>query len=226
MPKKRTKTKRRNTQAPSPPDDTLVLIEYLITDEPIKDASYRRLPQQIQEESEQLYAQVFRQPQQAIPRLEALIERYPDVAQFHNYLAVAYSSAREYEKAEAITRTCIQKRPDYLFAKLNLAELFLQRREYAKIPAIFDHNLDLKLLYPHRDKFHISEVVSFSGMLGLYFVRTGDRTAAEAHYGLLQKVAPREQMTKRLKRALYPSILRRLVNRLVQSARTRANEAG
>ena len=131
MAKKRTKTKRRNRQAPSPPGDTLVLVEYQITDEPIKDASYRRLPQQIQEESEQLYSQVFHQPQQAIPQLEALVERYPDVAQFYNYLAVAYSGVREHDKAEVIIRTCIQKHPDYLFAKLNLAELFLQRREYA-----------------------------------------------------------------------------------------------
>lgn len=72
MAKKRTKTRRRNRQAPYSPDDTHVLVEYDVTDEPIKDASYRRLPQHIQEESEQLYAQVFRQPKQAIPRLEAL----------------------------------------------------------------------------------------------------------------------------------------------------------
>ena len=117
-----------------------------------------------------------------------------------------------------------QRRGNRNSAKLNLAELFLQRREYAKIPAIFDHNLDLKLLYPHREKFHVSEVVNFMGTLGLYFTRIGERTVAEAYYDLLQQVAPGEQMTKRLKRELYPSALRRLVNRLGPSSGTRENE--
>jgi tetratricopeptide (TPR) repeat protein len=217
MARKRTKTKHHNRPSPYSPDDTLVLVEYDITNEPIKDAPYRRLLQQIQEESEQLYAQVFRQPQQAIPRLEALIERYPDAAQFYNYLAVAYSGVQEHEKAEVIIRTCIQKHPTYLFAKLNLAELYLQRREYAKIAAIFNHKLELKLLYPRRKIFHISEVVNFAGTLGLYFAKIGERAGAEVYYKLLQQVAPGERMTKRLKRELYPSVLRRLVNKLRHS---------
>ncbi|MBN1935009.1 MAG: hypothetical protein JW934_10110 [Anaerolineae bacterium] len=62
-----------------------------------------------------------------------------------------------------------RRNPDYLFARLNYAELFLRRGDYERVAEILEHKFDLKLLYPRRNRFHVSEVSNFIGLVGLYW---------------------------------------------------------
>jgi len=133
----------------------------------------------------------------------------------YNYLSVAYSRAGQREKSEAVARENYRRNPDYLFARLNYAELCLDKRDYEKIGEIFEQKFDLKLLYPQRKRFHISEVASFMGLIGIYFFETGERQAAEKYYDVLQQIAPGYPMTKRLRRKLFPNLLQRLRLRLM-----------
>jgi tetratricopeptide (TPR) repeat protein len=191
------------------------LTQYEITDEPIQESSYRRLPKSVKEKLENLYQVAHQHPQQAIPDLIELQKKYPYVPQIYNFLAAAYSRAGEKEKAEQITQENIRKNPKYLFARINQAQFFLARKEYEKIPEVFEHKYDLKMLYPQRRKFHISEVANFMGIMGLYFARTNERKMAEMYNEVLQDIASGFPIAKALDRELHPSIASRVRKRLL-----------
>lgn len=187
---------------------------YEITDEPIVDRRYKRLPNHVKDTIERLHFDSQRKPREAIPELRELIKKYPKIPMPYNYLSVAYSKIGDSEKVEETTKTNIERNPDYLFARLNYAEFFLQRKEYKKIAEIFNHKFDLQLLYPKRKQFHISEVANFMGFIGIYFYEIGEREAAEQYHEILQEIASEYPMAKRLKRKLHPSMIVRLLNRL------------
>lgn len=191
------------------------LAQYEITDEPMEERAYRRLPKSVKERLERLYQDAQWNPQPALVELLELKKKYPRVPQIYNYLAVAYSRVGEIEKAEAITKENIRKNPNYLFAKVNYAEFCLQREEYEKIPEIFDHKYDLKMLYPNRKRFHIAEFANFMGIMGMYFARTDQRELADRYNKLLQETASDFPMAKRLKRELNPNIIVRVLKRLL-----------
>ena len=193
----------------------IYLSQYEITDEPIKEAAYRRLPNAVKKKLENLYQLAQQNPQQAIPELIELQKKYPRVPQIYNYLAVAYSYAGEKEKAEQIIKENIRKNPDYLFARINQAQLWLAKEEYYKIPELFDHKYDLQMLYPKRRKFHISEVANFMGIMGLYFTRIDQRGVAEKYNEILQEIAPDFPIAKALNRELNPGTMTRLRRRLL-----------
>jgi tetratricopeptide (TPR) repeat protein len=156
-----------------------------------------------------------RKPLDAIPELIELQKKYPKVPQIYNYLAVAYSHAGEKEKAEHITQENIRKNPNYLFARLNQAQILLAKKEYEKIPEVFEHKYDLQLLYPRRKKFHISEIANFMGIMGLYFARIGDLEMAEKYNEVLQEIASGYPIAKALDRELRPGVATRVMKRLL-----------
>ena len=65
---------------------------------------------------------------------------------------------------------------------------------------------DPKLLYPERNVFHVSEVTSFVGFVGLYFFAIGDMKLAQEYYEYLYKLAPTNPQTLRMKNVLFPEI--------------------
>jgi hypothetical protein len=84
-----------------------------------------------------------------------------------------------------------------------------------KIPAIFDYHFDLKLLYPQRNIFHITEFTAFTTVMALYHHEIGHQSTAENYYQLLKMIVPHNQMTKTVERHLHPSLLQRLLIQLV-----------
>ena len=68
-------------------------------------------------------------PTRAIPELERLIATYPQVPTFCNYLSIAYLAAGDQEKTDACVRESYRRHPQYLFAKVNYANLCLQKGE-------------------------------------------------------------------------------------------------
>lgn len=210
--------RKANRKKPVSTEDTLepvYVTQYEITDEPIQESAYRRLPQAVKEKLENLYQLAQRKPQQAIPELIELQKKYPRVPQIYNYLAVAYSHSGENEKAEKITQENIRKNPSYLFARINQAQFLLAKGEYDKIPEVFEYKYDLQMLYPKRKKFHISEVANFMGIMGLYFARTDQREMAEKYNQILQEIASDFPIAKALNKELNPGIIARTMKRLL-----------
>jgi tetratricopeptide (TPR) repeat protein len=194
--------------------NTIQLLKYKITTEPIHNRRYKRLPSRVQDNIERLHYDSQRRPRKALPELLELVEKYPDVPVLYNYLSVAYSRTDQRKKAEEIVRENYQRNPDYLFARLNYAEICLAKREYEKVAEILEHKFDLKLLYPNRNLFHISEVANFMGLVGVYFFEIGEIEKAEKYYEILQEIAPDFPMTKRLHQKMHPSLVQRLWNLL------------
>jgi len=211
--RKAEKTKRSSI----PREGEYLLYEYEITDEPLFDAEYRKLPPEVRDQLEELHNMVFEDPDQAVPILRDLLEKYPQVPKLYNYLSGAYARIGENEKADAITRENYERNPDYLFAKCNFAEFCLQKGELGKIPAIFDNKFDLKVLYPRRRRFHVSEVTGFGYVIGRYFHAIGDERTAELWYDILRQVAPDDPATLQLKRAIHPSLVYRALRRLARA---------
>jgi tetratricopeptide (TPR) repeat protein len=193
------------SRVPQPPTaDALVYTEYDITDEPLDNRDIKRLPAQVQARIDALYELAQHEPTQAIPELERLVTTYPHISTFFNHLSIAYLAAGDQEQATALVREAYRRHPQYLFAKVNYANLCLQQGEIEKVPGIFDHAFDLKQLYPHRKRFHVSEFTGFAGVMCQYFCAIGELNTATLYYQMLTQVAPRHPMTKHAKRVLYP----------------------
>jgi tetratricopeptide (TPR) repeat protein len=184
------------------------LIQYEIVEEPIGIAE---MPDEIVEVLEELQFLIFQMPDKAIPQIEDWIEKYPENPKLYNFLAVAHDRAGNYEKAEELSIEIIKRFPDYLFAKINYAQFCLKNDEIDKIPSIFNNKFDLQMLYPRRNKFHITEFSGFMGIMGIYFFKKGDKEQAKYYYDLLKQIAPKYPLTKQLKRLLHPPIWIRLI---------------
>lgn len=178
--------------------------EYENSDETLENRNLNHLPDEVRDTIDDLYKKAQRAPHEAIPELEHRVATYPDVPMFSNHLSVAYMHAGESAKAEALVLESYRRYPQYLFAKINYAYLCLRKDETTKVPSIFDNNMDLPLLYPHRKRFDVSEVHSFAGLMCRYYHTIGERDAAVHHYRILKQIAPRNPLTKHAKRLLYP----------------------
>lgn len=193
------------------------LLEYEITSDPIPDPEQERLPADVQEQIQELHALLQSHPGEAVPVLLDLIERYPALPLFSNYLAVAYSNLGQTEKVEEVIQENLRRHPDYLFARLNYAEGLLREGRYEEFADFFDRKFDLKLLYPHRSVFHISEFASFSGLVGCYWVSQNQLDPAEQNLKILLELAPDHPLTERLQ-----SMVARA--RMIQSLREAGNQ--
>jgi tetratricopeptide (TPR) repeat protein len=191
--------------------DGFTIIKYEITDEPLCDPYLEKLSPAVRERVNELRNLLHRKPKEVIPELCDLLKKYPDFPMLYNYLSVAYSLIDDTTNRDAVLIKCYKKFPDYLFGRINYAQLCLENGETEKIPEIFENKLDLQLLYPQRTQFHISEYISFTGVIGLYYLKIGEREIAEHCYKALKQIDPRDRITKRLKKALNPPLIIRLL---------------
>ncbi len=192
----------------------LIHLDYEITYDALPHESLKQLPPPVKERTKELYNLSRTQPHQAIAALLDMIEKYPMVPVFYNYLRIAYEITGQTEKASTLLELIYQKFPDYLFAKTNYAFRCLRNGRLEKIPEIFCHKFDLKRLYPHRVVFHLSEFTAFTSVMALYFHVIGDRNNALLHYERLKRWAPNHELTQVVKSQLYPTLLQKLLDKL------------
>ena len=107
----------------------LRLLQYEITYDPIEDHTIDNLPSHVQKEIDKLYYMIHKHPKQAIPRLRELLNEYPHIPKLYNFLSGAYALVSETTKADALTQELYEKYPDYLFAKIQYAELCLRNKD-------------------------------------------------------------------------------------------------
>jgi tetratricopeptide (TPR) repeat protein len=131
-----------------------------------------------------------------IKQLIGLIEQYPHVPHFKNYLMIAYCNSGNDNKAMEVNHWLIREHPDYLFGKLNLAAEYYAKKEYDKIPEVLGKLVEIKDLYSERKCFHLSEVTAFYKIAIMYFSAIGNIEAAESRYEILERLAPDHPDTK------------------------------
>ncbi len=187
----------------------LTTLNYEITDEPMREPVYERLPQQVRDQLDELYhGMLLRKPREAIAVLQPLIERYPDVPQLYNFLHTAYQKLGDRDNSRRVLQETLERFPDYLFGRMAYAMDCLQRGEPEKVPEILDGKYDLKLLYPERERFHISEVMGFYAVVAWYWHTQGERDRVETYYKLLRQLDPKHPNTRFIEQLLYPSRLK------------------
>jgi len=141
MPKKskkkpmRSKRRARGKNKPQ----KFIMVNYAITYDPIKNKDLETLPPDELARVKRLHHQTRTAPEQTIGELIRLKEEYPHIAVFYNYLSSAYSLLGNQEKANRLVFEAYQKFPDYLFARLNYAQICLAAGELEQIPEIFDN---------------------------------------------------------------------------------------
>jgi len=199
--RKRIKKKRRIPEH-ARGESSLIHGSYNIVFDPIEDEPKKYIDPELEKAQEEIYNSMREDPEGCASRLGPLMEKYPDYPVLYNYLSVSYTLMGETEKARDNILKAYRKFPDYLFAKIGYVELCLRENKLDEIPRILDNKYDLKLHYPERTEFHITEFTAFAGTVGFYFCLIGKPEVAETYYKMLKKVAPDDPQTRRIGRTL------------------------
>lgn len=186
-----------------------VVSRYIITNQPVIDKRDNLSPA-LDNTLEKIYHDISSNPNRAIAELEALLEKHPDAPKLYNFLAAAHGRLGHRDKVRELAQDAYRRFPDYLFAKVNYAQVLLDRGEYEAIPAIFEHKFDLQLLYPDRDVFHVSEFIGFNAVLCAYYCYAGQKDLAKRLYDNLLEVGRDSPMAGYAHSFLKPGLRMRL----------------
>ena len=163
------------------------------------------LSKETREAFPRLHALVLDDPRAAVAELRTWIEREP-LPMFFNWLSVAYGALGDTEGVRDTVRENYRRNPQYLFARLNYAELCLRDGDLEGAREALGPELDIRRFLGGRRRIHVSEVAGFFYTVAVYHLKTGNRDAAEKIYEMLEEVAPEEPSTEDLRRKLYPRL--------------------
>lgn len=150
-----------------------------------------------------LYEMALNNPRQAKKKVALFLEKHPHHPEILNLFTYLHLSLRKIRKANRLIEENYEHNPDYLFAKINFADLCLRRKQPQKIPEIFNQKFNLPELYPNKKMFHVSEFRGFMTLMGLYHLSIGKRSAAEGYHYLAARISPNHPSTKNLEKNLY-----------------------
>jgi effector-binding domain-containing protein len=125
-----------------------------------------------------------------ITKLTALILKYPASPQLKNFLSVAHNVQGNYKKATEVNNWILTEHPDYLFAKLNVANDYITDGQAQKVPEVLGEAMEIKELYPGRDLFHLAEVTGFYKVAIRYYAAIKNLELAENRLEVLNEIAP------------------------------------
>jgi tetratricopeptide (TPR) repeat protein len=138
-------------------------------------------------------------PARAIPELLDMIERYPEVPAFQNYLSIAYTVQGNVRKANLEIAKTYQQFPDYLFAKAGYVRILVEADQLEKAAVILDGKFTISEHYPERNEFHLTELTAFNYSAGLYLLRIGQYAEAIDLYQEMRSIAPHDDITQVLR---------------------------
>ena len=127
-----------------------------------------------------------------VKKIQSTIQKYPHIPQFRNYLAVAYSVSSKQDKAyEAVQKTMVDF-PNYLYAKLNAADMAMDREDFESAKKFLGESLELRDLYPERQVFHRDELFKYLKTVLRYHCKLEDLENAERVFKTIQSIRPPE----------------------------------
>ena len=181
------------SRRPAGGEPAVRLNSYTITYEPLEDKY--KLPPEVDEQYPDLHHLTLKHPQQAVPRLEALLERFPEVPQLYNLLSAAHAGAGRPEKSEELTELNYRKAPDYFFARIGYAGVLVGRGQLDAAEEVLGHSWDLKEIFPSREEFHVSEAMAYLSLVGRFIVAKGKLEAIPPIYEAMKKLDPEHPAT-------------------------------
>ncbi|MBL4911355.1 MAG: hypothetical protein JKX78_15260 [Alteromonadaceae bacterium] len=168
----------------------LALLNYQITYDPLDDGQPADLPAQLIARKEVIYHHLSDTPAEFIDELKELIEQYPQDKALGNYLANAYKLNGDKQAYIDFTKKAYKNDPDYLFNCFQLALIYMEENNYKGVEEIFAGKFDLKLLFPARDVFHITEVSSMLTIAAHYYQWQNNRVKFLQCFDQLRELDP------------------------------------
>lgn len=191
-------------------DQVVRFFSYEITEEALhlNAETDPRLESALADQREELFDLVYSDPRAAVPRLQKLMVAFPHSPLLLNWLSAAYQMAGMDAEYERTAKLNYQQNPNYLFARIAYAHLELHAGHPERVAEILENKFDLKLLYPWRNVFHVSEFISFTGLMIEYHFRQGEIEIAGQLYDTLAQVAPDHRITEQLGKLLNSPVTR------------------
>ncbi len=121
-------------------------------------------PPFVQEKLEEFFHKTNKKniPWKVVEDLKALIKRFPDVPHFKGFLAVAYENLKKYEFRKNLLINTIEKQPDYVFARLDLANHYLNEEDDSiKASEVLNESVNISDLFPEKKLFQKQEIAAF-----------------------------------------------------------------
>lgn len=157
-------------------------------------------------------------PKAARREVESLRVLYPHHPDILNLLTFLLLKRRKLRKAQELMVENYTHNPDHLLVKINYADYCIRKKWLEEIPEIFHETFDLRLLYPKRNAFHLSEYRGFVVMMGFYHLAKGEREAAESYFYLGYTVDNGHPSVQLLKKKLYRKPLYQKLFRIDRSS--------
>jgi len=170
-------------------DNNINLIhKYKITEEPLDDKySKYNIPKKMEERIEYYFNNLKKNPGKIIDDLLCFHDKDKKNPLINNFLFTCYFVLGKKKEAEKIANENYKLNPNYLFAKLNLASLYLHKKQHHLIPKLFEYKFDLKSIYPDREIFHFSEARDFHLIFAKYFYYTNEYKQSKMYYKIAKK---------------------------------------
>jgi hypothetical protein len=134
---------------------------------------------------------------------------------------VAYNNLGNYKKAQEVNNWILAEHPDYLFARLNQAHGYIKNGEFEKVPLLLGEAMEIKMLYPERDLFHLTEVTGFLLVAVRYFAALENLKLAENRLDLMREIAPNHHHTEQAETFVLPLRLLEGSKRLAEEMKQR-----
>ncbi|MEZ5032591.1 MAG: DUF1186 domain-containing protein [Saprospiraceae bacterium] len=157
----------------------------------------------------------------SIKKLLDVIQQYPQIPHFKNYLSVLYNQLNWTNKAFEVNKWIIAEHPDYLFGKLNKANEYYLNGQYDKMPSVLGQDMELKALYPERELFHLNEVLSFLICAVRYFTAKENLEQAEIRYQIMLELDPDSDNTRIAGKEIFDATMKAAQKRFQEEKRTR-----
>ena len=169
-------------------NNELIQVQYSITGSNEVINKLYGITDEIEDQLFEIGIKVQKRKNSAIKELNGLIKKYPFVPQFKNYLSALYDAQGNHFMAQEVTRRIVALHPEYLYGKLNIANIAISNNEFEKVPEILGNLMELKALYPERDEFHCGEVLGFYQTAIKYFIGIKDGKQAQMRLDVLEKL--------------------------------------
>ncbi len=156
-----------------------------------------------------------------IDKLLKTIQLYPHVPHFKNYLANVYNKLGFKKEELELSKSILNDHPEYLYAKLNFASILIDNGELEDASDILSKEMHLSSLYPNRDTFHISEVLSFYLFAVKYFVAKEDLNSAMDRMAILRQYGPNETQTNQASKLMMSLVMKGMTEKFEEEERLR-----
>ena len=190
------------------------MTSYDISYEPIYTKYHKKMPDELKDKYKRYVVSIQNHDPSVLNELESISNKYENPV-INNLLYNCLILADRYDDAMKIAENNFNTFPDYLFGRLNYAATFILKKDYKSIPKIFNFKFDLKLIEPDRNKFHISEILSFHKIMYYYHIGIGEYENAKMHFDIISRVDIEGKVKRELSKTSFIIKMKKLIEIII-----------